>query len=93
MAGAYARLAGGMERCGSLLHHYFRARSLIVARQHDTTVCSLKPFSREYARTGSPWRDQPERFGEWRLIATRYDKTDSNYATNWSLVATVIAVR
>ena len=30
---------------------------------------------------------------EFRGIATRYDKTDTSYAANWNLVATVIAAR
>jgi transposase len=30
---------------------------------------------------------------EFRAIATRYDKTDTSYAANINLVATIIAVR
>lgn len=30
---------------------------------------------------------------EFRAIATRYDKTDTSYAANWNLVATILAIR
>ena len=43
------------------------------------------------------WRHLVENYfakiKEFRAIATRYDKTDSSYAANLSLVATIIAMR
>jgi transposase len=30
-------------------------------------------------RTAAPWRDLPERYGPWQIVATRYEKRAVNY--------------
>ena len=47
----------------SLLPHY-RARPLIVALQHGTTVCFSKPSSGRLC-AGAPWWDLSTCFGKW----------------------------
>src|SRR5208283_4112492 len=37
-----------------------------------TTACSSKPFSS--GRAGIPWRDLPERFGDWKIVYQRFNR-------------------
>ncbi len=52
---------------------------------------------RQYDAHMYKWRHLIENYfakiKEFRGIATRYDKTDTSYAANWYLCATIIAAR
>ena len=52
---------------------------------------------RDYDKHAYKWRHLIENFfakiKEFRAIATRYEKTAFSYATNWHLVAVIIASR
>ena len=58
---------------------------------------SNRKVQRTYDKEAYCWRHLVENYfakiKEFRAIATRYDKTDSSYAANWNLVATLIASR
>jgi transposase len=58
---------------------------------------SNRIVQREYDKEVYCWRHLVENYfakiKEFRGIETRYDKTDSSYAANWHLVATLIASR
>ncbi len=58
---------------------------------------SNRIVQREYDEVVYCWRHLVENYfakiKEFRGIATRYDKTDSSYAANWNIVATLIASR
>ncbi len=40
------------------------------AARRRTTACSSKPFSSGFA----PWRDLPERFGDWKIVYQRFNR-------------------
>ncbi|AUH66035.1 hypothetical protein CX676_19255 [Paracoccus zhejiangensis] len=56
-----------------------------------------REHKRNYDADAYGWRHLFENYfakvKEFRGIATRHDKTDSSYAANWNLVATLIALR
>jgi transposase len=58
---------------------------------------SNRKVQRDYDEEVYKWRHLVENYfaktKEFRGIATRYDKTDSSYAANWNLAATLIASR
>ena len=47
------------------------AKAMSVAPQ-PTIDCSWKPFYRY--RAGIPWRDLPERFGDWKIVHQRFGR-------------------
>ena len=58
---------------------------------------SNRKVQRDYDTHMYKWRHMGENYfakiKEFRGIATRYDKTDTSYAANWYLCATIIAAR
>ena len=58
---------------------------------------SNRKVQRDYDTHMYKWRHLVENYfakiKEFRGIATRYDKTDTSYAANWYLCATIIAAR
>ena len=58
---------------------------------------SNRKVQRDYDEEVYKWRHLVENYfakiKEFRGIATRYDQTDSSYAANWNLAATLIASR
>jgi len=58
---------------------------------------SNRKVQRDYDTHMYKWRHPVENYfakiKEFRGIATRYDKTDTSYAANWYLCATIIAAR
>ena len=56
-----------------------------------------RKISRDYDEDMYKWLHLIENYyakiKEFRGIATRYDKTDTSYAANWHLAATIIAAR
>ena len=58
---------------------------------------SNRKVQRDYDTHMYKWRHLVENYfakiKEFRGIATRYDKTDTSYAANWHLCATIIAAR
>ena len=48
------------------------AKAMWAARR-PTTDCSLKRFCYRY-RAGIPWRDLPERFGDWKIVYQRFSR-------------------
>ena len=56
-----------------------------------------RKMQRDYDTHMYKWRYLIENYfakiKEFRSIATRYDKTDTSYAANWYLTATLIAAR
>lgn len=55
---------------------------------------SNRKYQRDYDKEVYKWRHLVENYfakiKEFRGIATRYDKTDTSYAANWYLCATII---
>jgi transposase len=45
-----------------------------LAPQRETTGCSSMRCSTATYRAGIPWRDLPERFGDFRLVHTRHSR-------------------
>ena len=58
---------------------------------------SNRKVQRDYDTHMYKWRHLVENYfakiKEFRAIATKYDKTDTSYAPNWYLCATIIAAR
>ena len=58
---------------------------------------SNRKVPRDYDTHMYKWRHLVENYfakiKDFRAIATRYDKTDTSYAANWYLCATIIAAR
>ena len=49
---------------------FCRAVKAMWAARRRTTACSSKPFSSGFA----PWRDLPERFGDWKIVYQRFNR-------------------
>ena len=49
------------------------ARGPCWRRGARTIGCSLKPFCLDFA-PASPWRDLPERFGDWKIVYQRFNR-------------------
>ena len=67
-----------------------RATAVILPR---TSRKKQRAYDREFYTYRHLIENFFARMKEYRGIATRYDKTDSSYAANWNLVATLLASR
>ena len=45
----------------------------MLAAPRGTIACSSKPFSSGFG-AGIPWRDLPERFGDWKIVYQRFNR-------------------
>ena len=80
----------------------FDADWLLQNRDERGSTAVIPPktnrkVQRDYDAHMYKWRYLIENYfakiKEFRRIATRYDKTDTSYAANWYLTATLIAAR
>src|SRR5436189_6397810 len=76
------RPEGGADRCGAM--HYATtsgigsrifcpAEKAMWEALRRTIECSSKPFCTDI-RAGIPWRDLPERFGDWKIVYQRFNR-------------------
>ena len=97
-----APLIKGVPLGALLADKAFDANWLLAELDEKGATAVIPPKSnrkvqRDYDEEVYKWRHLVENYfakiKEFRAIATRYDKTDSSYAANWNLAATLIASR
>lgn len=95
-------LIDGLDFEALLADKAFDADWLLAKLDERGAVAIIPPKSnrivqRVFDKAMYAWRHLVENYfakaKEFRGIATRYDKTDTSYAANWNLVATIIAGR
>ncbi len=50
---------------------FLREKDMWAARRRQSAVCGGRSFP---VRAGIPWRDLPERFGDWKIVHQRFSR-------------------